>query len=45
MAESKNNAAPLVAAEEVTRVLTAAMHALRSYQHGNAAPDLADAHR
>lgn len=33
--------APLVAADEVTRVLTAAMHALRSYQHGNAAPDLA----
>lgn len=35
------NSGPLVAADEVTRVLTGAMHALRSYQHGNAAPDLA----
>ncbi|MFG1250277.1 hypothetical protein [Xanthobacter flavus] len=30
-----------VPAEEVTRVLSGAMHALRSYQHGNSAPDLA----
>lgn len=29
------------AQEDITRTLTAAMHALRSYQFGNSAPDLA----
>lgn len=39
--QGADNPGPLVAAEEITRVLTGALHALRSYEHGNAAPDLA----
>lgn len=34
------NESPL---EQAVRALTAAGHALRSYQYGNSAPDLADA--
>lgn len=33
---------PAEATEEMQRLLTAAMHALRSYQYGNAAPQLAE---